>query len=87
MVNSNTVYSIFINIIENFRKGEVFEVNYTNLNDVSTNDGSRVDNQSILLLLEKNEPINYATSIKNNQLWVEYNHKKFQRIRLLRHIL
>ena len=40
--NLNTVYSTFKIMIEKFRKGEVFEVNYTNLNDLPKHDGSKL---------------------------------------------
>ena len=40
--NSDTVYSTFKIMIEKVRKEDIFKVNYINLIDFTTHDGSRV---------------------------------------------
>ena len=81
-VNLNTVYSKFKKMIEKFRKVEIFEVNYTNLNDLPTRDESRVVNQSPIPLPSICQPIKNSTLVQRKQSWVEFNHKKAQRIKI-----
>ena len=69
-------------MIEKFKKSEVFEVNYTNLNDLLTYDGSRVVKQSPIPLPSLCQPMKNATQLKRKRSWVEYNYKKAQRIKI-----
>ena len=77
--NLNTVYSTFKIMTENFSKGEVFEVNYTNLKDLSKHDGSKIFKQSTLLLRGICQPIKNTTVVKYKRSWVKYNQKGPQR--------
>ena len=81
-VNTNAVYSTFKIMIEHSRKREVFEVNYTNLNDLPTHGGSKVVKQPTLILPAICQRIKNASEVKRKKSWVECNHKKVQRIKI-----
>ena len=63
-------------MIEKFRKGEAFEVNYTNLNELPIHDGSKVVKQYTLPLPIICQWITNVTEVKRNKSWVEYSYKK-----------
>ena len=63
-------------MIEKVRKEDIFKVNYINLIDFTTHDGSRVVKWSTLPLPAICEPTRNSTVVKRKKLWVEYNHKK-----------
>ena len=67
--DSNTVYSTFKTMIDFFRKGEVFEVNYINLDHLPKHDGTKVVKKSTLPLRKRSQ--------------VEYNHKISQRKKVI----
>ena len=68
-MNSNTIYSICMTMIDFFRKGEVFEVNYINLDHLPKHDGTKVVKKSTLPLRKRSQ--------------VEYNHKISQRKKVI----